>query len=196
MARLAVGAQRQIHAKDLTVLGGLADQGIQLLDHFVKVAVVAHHATSVVDALRLPVLIKHIDQVDVTGHIQFPRAQFAHAHHPQLVPCALSRHGRAMALINPCQGFFQSLVQAELSQRRHALGDGVQGCLLLAVQHNQSLQHQLTQDAQRVCNLRIGLAQQRIGGVQMCRRGLASGQPCQFLGVAPVQALHQARALR
>ena len=120
VARLAVGAQRQIHAKDLTVFGGFANQGIKLLDHFVKVAVVANHATSVVDALRLPVLIKHIDQVDVTGHIQFPRAQFAHADDPKFSSCTLGCHGCAMAQINTGQGFLQSLVQAELSQRRHA----------------------------------------------------------------------------
>ena len=174
------------------MLSGLAYQGIKLLNHLVKVAVVAHPATTAFDALGLPILIENIDQIDIAGHIQFTRPQFAHANDPHFCSCALGCHGRAMAQIDPRQGFLQSLIQAEFSQRGHALGDGFQGCLLRAVQHYQSLQHQLAQDAQRICHLRIGLTQMRIGGLQMRCCGLASRQQRQLLMVAPVQALHQA----
>ena len=147
VARLAVGAQGQVHAKDLAMLGGLAYQGIELLDHFVKVAVVANHAATPFDTLGLPIFIEHIDQIDIAGHIQFTRAQFAHADDPKFSTCALGCHGRAMALVHTRQGFLQSFAQAEFSECGHALHDGVQGRLLFAVQHHQSLQHQLAQYA-------------------------------------------------
>ena len=100
VARLAVGAQGQVHAKDLAMLGGLAYQGVKLLDYFVKVAMVANHAATAFDALGLTILIEHIDQIDITGDIQFTRTQFAHANNPKFSSRALGCHGRAMALIH------------------------------------------------------------------------------------------------
>ena len=41
VTRFTIWAQTQVHAKHQAVLGGLADQGVQLLDHFVEIAVVA-----------------------------------------------------------------------------------------------------------------------------------------------------------
>ena len=157
--RFAVRAQRQIHAKHKAVLGGVANQGVNLLHHPIEKHLVVDHATAIGQALRLTVFVIHINQVDVAGHIQLGRAQLAHAHDPQLRHNPLRCARQAMAQRHPLGGELQGLIKRELGQPGHGLGHHEQGCLLFAIKHHQTLHHQLAQHPQGVCRFRPSLLQ-------------------------------------
>ena len=80
--------ERQVEAKHKAVLGGLANQRIKGFDLVRKILMIGDTAAALVHRLSvgLPnscaVVVIHINQIDIAGHIELARAQLAHAHHP------------------------------------------------------------------------------------------------------------------
>ena len=153
-------AQRQVHAEDKAVLGGLANQRVDQLDLGGKVFVVGDAALAWHQRLRaasgVAIVVVDVDQVDVAGDIQLTPAQLAHAHHPQLGALAVRADGCAVHRVELGGGLFQRDVQRQRGQRRHGvhhLGQGRRGAGGgeggVAVQHHQALHHQLAQHPQR-----------------------------------------------
>ena len=122
-ARIAVGAQGQVHAKHKAVVGGVANQGVNQFDGFGKVVVVADASTTIGQAGGLAVFVVHINQVDVARYIQLARAKFAHANDPQYRALAAGGGGHAVTGIELRLGFVVGHIQGELTQLGHGAGD-------------------------------------------------------------------------
>ncbi|MNS70235.1 hypothetical protein D3C72_1035760 [compost metagenome] len=146
-ARVAVGAQHQVDAKDETVLGGVANQLVDPLDGAQKVLVVAELAPPVWPSGGIAVLFVHIDQVDVAGDIELARAQLAHADHPELHRLAIGALRRAVRDIQLRTGGGGGGIECQLGQLGDAAGHRGKGGVVVAVQIDQALHHQLAQDA-------------------------------------------------
>ena len=101
--RVAVRAQRQVHAKHKPVLGGLANQRVNQLDLGGKVLVVGDAALARHQRLRaagsVAIVVVDVDQVDVAGDIELSPAQLAHAHHPQLGALAVRAQRRTVQCV-------------------------------------------------------------------------------------------------
>jgi hypothetical protein len=74
------------------------------------------------------------------------------------------------------------------------LGHHLQGRLLRAVQHHQSLHHQLPQDPQRICGLREFSLQGLKASGHAGRRRVALWHQVQLCRIPSAQSLHQSRA--
>ena len=121
-ARVAVGPQGQVHAKHKAVLGDVANQAEHRPDLARKVLVVGNLATAVFAACGFAVLVVHIDQVNVAGHIELARAQLAHANHPHLGPGAAFGLRRAMRRIQLLARMLHGDIQRQFGQFRHGPG--------------------------------------------------------------------------
>ena len=95
-SRVAIGAQRQINPEHKTVLGGVANQAVDGAHGAAKVLLVGQAAPPVCIGSGLAVLVVHINQIDVTRHIELARAKLAHANDPQLRRLPVRADGRPM----------------------------------------------------------------------------------------------------
>ncbi len=191
-AGVAVGAQREVDAKDEAVVGGLADQRVQPLGHAGKELVRA-------DALRtgcFALVLIDIDQVDVGGHVQLARAELAHADDPELDGPALRVQRCAVALLCIGQRLRQCQLQGRLGECRHAAGDGVQRRVLLDVQAGQPFQAQLARHAHGAAECASAVLQALHQRGQGRVVGRARRQQGQLIDITPPYPLHEAAVRR
>jgi hypothetical protein len=134
-----------------------------------------------------------VDQVDVAGDIELARAELAHADDPELDFLAGGSQRRAVAAVEfgapGCRH-----VQGQLGQLGDGLGHHGERCLLLAVQHDDALHHQLAQHAQRRGEVQAARLQRAQGLLHQGGRGLRR-QGVKPVLVTAVKALHKARVL-
>ena len=144
--------QRQVKPEHKTMFSGLANQGVNRFDLLCKILVVRNAAAPRVDlirtACRLPVVVVNVNQIDVAGHIEFTRAQLAHAHHPHLGAFTAGGLRRAVLYVQHCLRFAHGHIKRQLSQLGHGARYHRQRSLGFAVEDDQALHHQLTQYAQ------------------------------------------------
>ena len=62
---VAIRAQREVHAKDEPVFGGVANGGVDRTHHLAEILLVGYATTAQCVACRLPILIIDVDQVNV-----------------------------------------------------------------------------------------------------------------------------------
>ena len=128
-AGVAVGAQRQVNAKDKAVLSGFADQLVQALGRFGEIflkadAVAARKRAGLARcACGLAVGLVQIDQVDIAGNIQFACAQLAHAHDPEIDAAAIGLEWCAVQGVKLCKSLFAGHIQRQFGQMGHAGGN-------------------------------------------------------------------------
>ena len=142
-ARVPIGPQCQVHPEHHAVLGGVAHQGINGLDHLGKKLLVGNAATALGIAGGIAVLVIDVDQVNVAGHVEFARTQLAHADDAQLAQIPLHSAGATVLLLQHCIAVLVGLVQRQFGQFGHHPGHLAQRALLIAVQAKQSLHGQL-----------------------------------------------------
>ena len=94
-----------------------------------------------------------VNQIDVAGHVEFARAQLAHADDPKQDPLTPGLQGGAVQRVELRHGVVARLIQRQFRQGGHGMGDLVQGRPLFAIQHRQTFQHELPQDPQAVTQL-------------------------------------------
>ena len=115
-----------------------------------EIFVVGDAAAPSCDAGGLAIVVVHVDQVDVARHVEFARAELAHADDPQLGALAARAQRRAMARVELGAGLGAGRIERQFRQ----FGDArvvttASGRLLVAVERDQAFQHQLAQHAQR-----------------------------------------------
>ena len=153
-AGVAVGPQGQVNTKYKTVFGGVPDQRIKCFDLVRKIFVVGDLAPPVGAPRCLTVQVVHINQVDVTGDIEFTRTELAHAHHPQrgASGVAAGQQGRAVKRVQRLLRAVHGHIQSQFGQLGHGQGHYRQrrgaGARGLTVQNHQPLQHDLAQHPQ------------------------------------------------
>ena len=87
------------------MLGDFANQCVNGFNLLRKKLVVGDAAARVLRAFGAwltggcAVLVVHINQVNVAGHIELARTQFAHAHHPHLGSLTAGQHGCAVLCV-------------------------------------------------------------------------------------------------
>jgi hypothetical protein len=200
-AGVAVGPQRQVHAKDLAMLGRLADERVNPLDRFGKVFVVADAMAPDRVAGGFAVVVIDVDQVDVAGDVELASAEFAHANDPEF---GAAQHGplrrghggvgvlgRAVQVVELAQRLGQGFVQRQLGQCRHRASHQMERGLALGVEHGQPLQHQMAQHPQGAAQVEPARAQRLQGLAQRSGIGRARRQGGQLGGVAPSHALDE-----
>ena len=193
-AGIAVRPQRQIDPEHEAVLGRVADQAVDQLDGAREVVLHRDLPAPIGAPGGLAIGIVDVDQVDVARHVQLARAELAHADDPQLGALAGGLgDGRAVALVELGKGGLAGGVQRHLGQPGHGLYHVRQRRGLLAVQHGQAFDDQLAQDAQCGAGVVPARGQRGQAGRHGGLRGHAGRQQRQLVGVAPAQALHQAR---
>ncbi len=157
-----------------------------------KVFVVGNAATPVGGAAGLAFVLVDVNQVDVTRHIEFARAQLAHADDPQFHGLSVGPAGGAVAGVEFLAGPQAGLVQGQFSQFRDGAGDVGQRRLGFAVQPDQAFHDQLAQDAQG----RGQVVAARAQGLQRLLHALEHRCACRQQGklgaIAAVQALEEA----
>ena len=177
------------------MFGGVANLGVDELHGFGEIVVVADAPTSVGLASGLAIFVVHIDHVDIAGHVQLACTQLAHAHNPQHRAFAVGGHRRAVQGVQLLNRLEARLIEAELGQ----LGDGTHHDLewgvLRGVEHDQALDHELAQHAQRVIAA-VLLAQGVKTDLHRGPHGRASRQGQQVFAITAAQSLHQARMHR
>ena len=151
---VAIRAQREVHAKDEPVFGGVANSGVDRTHQLAKIFLVGNATTAQCIACRLPVLVIDIHQVNVARHVELARPEFAHADHPYLGPRAIGSARRAMQFVQCGLGVVAGEVERKLGQCRHGTRDVLHAGVVVAVEYQQTLQHQLARDTQ--CGSQIG----------------------------------------
>ena len=192
-ARIAVGPQRGVHAEDEAVLGGLADEAVDVLDDLGEVLVVADAPSPAFHARRLAVLVIDVHQVDVAGHIEFARPELAHADDPEFRALPAFAQRRAVLGVQVALGLHAGDVQSEFGQAGHRAGDDGQRRLTVAVEHHQAFHDQLPQDAQRGGDVVPARAQGGVRAGHHRQVGCARRQEGKFGGITPAKALREAR---
>ena len=189
----AVGAQRQIDTEHEAVVGGVADQREQPLGDEAEVLVEAHRALAVGAAGGVAVVLVHVDEVDVGGHVELARTELAHADDPQLHRPAVGGERRAMAGVGFVARGGQGEFERGLGQVGHAAGNGLERRGLFQVEHRQPFEHQLPRHAQRARQITPALAQPLHEGRDGRHvRGRAGRQQAQLGGITSPDALHVA----
>ena len=138
-ARVAVGPQGQIDPKHKAVLSGITDQGVHALDGAGEVILTRDFVAAFTVAQGFAVLVVHINQVDVTGHVQFTGTQLAHADDPHFSALPICLGGHAMQHIQVGHDLLPGDVEGDLSQPGHAVGHHLQRGLPGAIQLGQAL---------------------------------------------------------
>ncbi len=195
---VAVGAQRQVDAEDLAVLGHVADQRRQpareLREIFVRRDPLA--ARAAVRALGLAVVLVDVDQVDVGRDIQLPPAELAHAHDPEVDVLADRVARRAVQRVELRAAVRDADVQRHLGQVGHRLRDVGHRRALLDVEHRQPLHHQLAHHAQRGGQRTPAFAQAVDDGAHDRVIRQAGRQQGQFGRVTAADALNESAVVR
>ena len=125
-AGVAVGPEGQIHPKNKAVVRGVANQGVHALNGAGEVFLARHLVAAFAVAQRFPVFVVHINQVNVTGHIQLTGAQLAHAEDPHFSALAIGLGGRTMQDIQIGHDLLPGDVEGDFGQPGHALHHHVQ----------------------------------------------------------------------
>ena len=197
-AGVAVGPQGQIDTEHKAVLGGFAHQRVDDLDRAREVFVEAGPAGTAGLAVRagaaagFTIAFVDVDQVDVAGDVQFARTQLAHAHDPQIAARAIGLERGTEAGIELFEGLVAGDVERHFGQPGHAERDARHGLAAIAVEHGQTLHHELAQHAQRAAYVQPAFAQGLVAGAHGLAVGQAGSQQRQFLLVAAMQPLHKA----
>jgi hypothetical protein len=177
------------------VLGGIAHQRIDGLDHLGKKLLVGNAPAAFGVAGRLAVLVVDVNQVNVAGHIEFTRAQLAHANDAQLAQLALRGAWGAMLLLQRGIAVLVGLVQCQFGQFGHHAGHFAQRGLFVAVQVQQALHGQLPGDAQGCAGVE-SLGQQGLQqGLQLRALQRAVVAEVQQVGITAADTLAKARTL-
>ena len=195
-AGAAVGTQRQIHAEHEAVLRHLRQQRRDA-PHGARKVFLHRNAPAPIGApAAFAVRVVDINQINVAGHIQFARAQLAHAHAQErgLLPVFAKRRAATRAQFT--QGKVKGMAQRQRRQLSHRARDHCERRALLAIQHHQPFHHKLAQHAQRRTQFQPAPLQRRQRGFHCCRVWRASGQQRQFSGITAAQPLHQTRMRR
>jgi len=192
-ARVAVGAQRQVHTEHKTMLGGVAHQAVDGLDGARKVFVVGDAAPAIGHARRFSVVFVHVDQVDVAGHVQLAGAELAHADDPELHRLALRPAGCTVALVEFAARLGAGAVQGQFGQFGHGAGDVGQRGLGFAIELNEPFHDQLAQHAQGGAGVAAPGTQRIVGLLHGGQHRATRRQQGQVIRVAAVQALVEAR---
>ncbi len=120
---VAKGSQTGIHAEDEAIDGGRVQGPHQTLPQPDKELLVSQRS----GAIDLPRLRIGQDEVDVRGHIEFPRPQLAHADDQQPLRLALSIAGGPQFRPRPGLGQIQGLIDAHIRQFTEILQGLLQG---------------------------------------------------------------------
>ena len=195
-AGVPVGPQCEIHPEHKTMLRGVADQAVDLAHRLAKVFVVGQAVATLRIARGLAIAVIDVDEIDVTGDVEFTRAEFAHSDNPQPGALAVVGTGSAMGRIEHNLHMGPGAVQREAGQRGHRLRDVMQRLVLVTVAHQQALQHQLAQDAQARTQIMAALHQRVQRGGAMLQRWNARCQQVQQGFVAAAHALAKTRVGR
>ena len=188
---VAVGAQGQVDAKNQTVFRALTHSLVDVFDQLAEKFVVGDAQATLGIAGGLAVLVVDINQVNVARDVEFSRAQFAHAHDPALGH-HIARHGRAVQLGEFGHGQLVGQVQGQLGQFGHGVRDVAQRRALLAVEHGQTLQDQVTQHPQGRRGGEAGGLQRRQAQEHLFFARYAGRQEGQHVGIASANARHKA----
>ena len=190
-AGIAVGPQRQIDAEHKAVLRRLAHQSVDGLDDAGEIFVIRQFAAAVGQAGGFAVVFINVDEVDVARDIQLAGTEFAHADHPELHGLAFGSARRAVAAVQIGAGGNAGAVEGHFGQMGHGQTDVFQRHLAFAVEMDQSLHHQLAQDAQRGTQI-MPASEQRIAGLIHRVAGRHTGwQEGHLRFIPPMQALKE-----
>ena len=155
-SRVAIGAQGQVDPEDKAVLGGVSDQRIDRAHHLAKILLVGDAATTIGVTRRFAILVIDVNQVDVAGDIEFACAQLAHSNDTQIGSRALCGQRRTVHLVQQPGAFTIGRIQCKLGQFGHGAGNRGQRRVVIAIQADQALHHQLADGAQGSASLHPG----------------------------------------
>ena len=192
-ARIAIGAQCQVHAEHKAVFGGVTDQGVHAFDGAGEILLARDFVAAFAVALRLAVFVVHINQVDVARHVQLAGTELAHADDPHLGTLAIGFGGGTMQGVQVGHDLLPSDVEGDFGQPSHASGDAIQRGLLGAVELGQTLQRDLAQNPKRCTGVQTRGRQGLIGGLQALPTRDARGQHFQDIAISTLQTLHKPR---
>ena len=139
-----------------------------------------------------PIGFIQVHQVDITGNVELPGAQLAHANDPEIGPVAIGFERCAVLRIQMPKYFLAGAIQGKLCEGCHAGGYFLQGGLAIAIKQDQAFEHELAQDAQGCPGVVALLVQ---GGKNSTHGSVVRQswrQQVQEVFVAPMQTLHQA----
>ena len=179
-AGVPIGPQREVNAKHKSMLGGVANQAVDLADRLAEVLLIGKTVASFGIAGGLAIAVIDIDEVDVTGDVEFARAKFAHADNPQARALAVVGDGSAVGRVEHTLRMGPGAVQGEAGQPGHRLRDVAQRLVMVAVEQQQALQHQLAQDAQARTEI-----------VTLCHQGVQRGSAVRVCWNAGCQQVQQ-----
>ena len=193
-AGVAVRPQREVDAEHEAVFGGFADQRVEALADLRKILVRADAAGAVaaLAAVGVTIFLVDVDQVDVGRHIEFARAELAHADDPEVDLGAGLVARCAVARVVVAPRLCERQVERGLGQRGHRAGHVRHRRGLLDVEHREPLQHQLARHPHRAGEGAAIGAQAVDQGVDAGPGRQAGGQQLQLGGVAAPNALHEA----